>query len=318
VRPRFNTALTPNGYEWFYLDALSDDRRYALVVIAMIGNVFSPWYAAARRRGATDPLMHCTMNISLREIGGAHHWSLSERGKHQVVRGEYSLRIGANEMEWRGDSLYLHIDDKQAPFRTPLRGQLKLTPEATCDHQIDLDTSGKHVWRPHASKARVRAVFDAPSLSFGGDGYFDSNRGTEPLESAFRGWSWSRLVLRDGSVVVAYDCEQKNGTTIHDLRRIVGAHAMALPTSALVEARLPRAGWGLGRTVRSDKNARARVVAELLSSPFYARSIVETQIFGQPAVGVHEVVSLDRFAERWVQFLLPFRMIDARDERSES
>ena len=45
-----------DGYVWWYVDALSDDGRHGLTLIAFIGSVFSPYYALARRRGAGDPL----------------------------------------------------------------------------------------------------------------------------------------------------------------------------------------------------------------------------------------------------------------------
>jgi carotenoid 1,2-hydratase len=35
--------VAPGGYAWWYLDALSDDGRHGLVVIAFIGSVFSPY-----------------------------------------------------------------------------------------------------------------------------------------------------------------------------------------------------------------------------------------------------------------------------------
>ena len=55
---------------WWYLDALSDDGRHGLTVIAFIGSVFSPYYALARRRGAGDPLDHCALNVALYGAGG--------------------------------------------------------------------------------------------------------------------------------------------------------------------------------------------------------------------------------------------------------
>ena len=53
--PRFDQAVPPGGYAWWYVDALSDDGRHALTIIAFIGSVFSPYYAAARRRGTRRP-----------------------------------------------------------------------------------------------------------------------------------------------------------------------------------------------------------------------------------------------------------------------
>ena len=46
----------------------------------------------------------------------------------------------------------------------------------------------------------------------------------------------------------------------------------------------------------------------LEDGPFYARSLIESTLLGERVHGVHESLSLDRFAAPWVQALLPFRM----------
>ena len=40
--PRFDAPVPPGGYAWWYVDALSDDGRHGLTVIAFVGSVFSP------------------------------------------------------------------------------------------------------------------------------------------------------------------------------------------------------------------------------------------------------------------------------------
>jgi carotenoid 1,2-hydratase len=61
-----------------------------------------------------------------------------------------------------------------------------------------------------------------------------------------------------------------------------------------------------------DAIARIRTVED---TPFYARSMV---MGGGPESEqvVHESLSLDRFASRWVQTLLPFRMWRRRTGRN--
>ena len=46
----------------------------------------------------------------------------------------------------------------------------------------------------------------------------------------------------------------------------------------------------------------------LEDGPFYARSLLDTRLLGEPAMAVHESLSLQRFRAPWVQVLLPFRM----------
>ena len=40
--PRFDQAVAPGGYLWWYVDAISDDGQHALSIIAFVGSVFSP------------------------------------------------------------------------------------------------------------------------------------------------------------------------------------------------------------------------------------------------------------------------------------
>jgi len=75
-----------------------------------------------------------------------------------------------------------------------------------------------------------------------------------------------------------------------------------------MRARLPATGWRIERETRSDDVRQAGVVRTLEDTPFYARSLVTSRLLGQRVVSMHESLSLDRFASRWVQTLLPFRM----------
>ena len=47
---------------------------------------------------------------------------------------------------------------------------------------------------------------------------------------------------------------------------------------------------------------------QLEDTPFYARSLLATTLLGEPVTAVHESLSMLRFRQRWVQYLLPFRM----------
>ncbi len=42
---RFDRAIPPGGYQWHYLDGVSEDGPSAIVVIALVVNPFSPRYA---------------------------------------------------------------------------------------------------------------------------------------------------------------------------------------------------------------------------------------------------------------------------------
>ena len=65
---------------------------------------------------------------------------------------------------------------------------------------------------------------------------------------------------------------------------------------------------GRDRTTRTDEGSVAGVTRTLEDAPFYARSLVASQLLGKPVIAVHESLSLTRFRAAWVRMLLPFRM----------
>ncbi len=80
--PRFDLAVAPGGYAWWYLDAASDDGRFGLTLIAFVGSVFSPFYADARRRGRAEAIDHCAINVAL--YGDVRRWAMTERDRGAV------------------------------------------------------------------------------------------------------------------------------------------------------------------------------------------------------------------------------------------
>src|SRR5579862_5842266 len=93
----FDRPIRPGGYRWHYVDGLSDDGESAVVVIAMLGNPFSPRYARARERGPADPLGFCAMNVAL--YGRAPAWALRER-KLEAGATPQGVAIGGSTMAW--------------------------------------------------------------------------------------------------------------------------------------------------------------------------------------------------------------------------
>jgi carotenoid 1,2-hydratase len=285
---------------------VSDDRRASLVVIALLGNPFSPRYARAREQtGGARALDHSAMNVSV-DAPGVSRWSLTERSGAAVVRERDAVAIGPSAMRRTGDgSIVVDIDERSAPFRSRIRGRVTLRPRLVHASTVALDGSGAHLWSPRIPLADVEVSLTEPRLFFAGTGYLDENAGDEPLETAFSQWSWSRMATRH-EVEIAYDVTLRNGRVL--------THGMSLGRRAAVPREhrdavdLGRTCFGLSRKASVRRGRSCRVVRTLEDGPFYARSLIEGAIDETLACGVHETVSLDRFTSRWVRFLLPFRM----------
>jgi carotenoid 1,2-hydratase len=303
-RPSFADPVPDGGYAWWYVDALSDDQVHGLTIIAQIGSVFSPWYAWARKRapGAVAATNHCTMNTVLYG-GGGKRWAMTERHAHSVRRETQRLRIGPSAMEWDGDCLTVRIDEITAPLPARLRGTVRIFPGAIAGHVVRLDAAGRHCWSPVAPRARAEVRMENPARRWAGDAYFDMNWGARPLEEDFAEWHWSRAQLPDGTAVI-YDVGRRDGTRfVTALRYNVDGSSAEFPPPP--EVSLPRSLWRLPRRTRSD--AGARVISTLEDVPFYARSVVQTEMLGHRLTAMHEQLSLDRFDTPWMRLMLPFK-----------
>ncbi len=268
----------------------------------MLGSVFSPYYAWA---GRTDPLDHCALNVAFYGAAG-HRWALTERGRRSVSRDAVRLSIGPSSIGWEGDALVVRIDETTFPVPSRLRGTVRLHPLLRADHVELLDGPARHRWWPVAPLARVEVEMERPALRWSGAGYHDANAGEEPLETGFAEWDWSRGALGDEAAVL-YDLRRRDGSE--------RALALRFRTDGRVEhleplprAALPRTRWRIRRRTQSEAGHAARVRQTLEDTPFYARSVVETQLLGRTVTTMHESLDLDRFSANWVRLLLPFRM----------
>lgn len=307
--PDFAVSLVPDGYAWWYVDALSRCGRHGFTLIAMLGCVFSPWYAAARRRGPTDPLQHPALNIALYGDGG-RRWALTERGAGDVRRDASQLAIGPSSLQWDGTRLEVMVNEMTSPWPGRLRGRIRLHPPRLLSRPYPLDARGRHLWVPVAPYCDVEVEFARPALRWRGTAYFDANTGTAPLEADFDSWNWSRASAPDASRIF-YDTRWR-GAQGAQTGRSWSLHIDSQGRSEELPPPPPRAlaptRWGIERTTRCDSDAAPHLLETLESGPFYARSLLTTRAEGREWTAFHESVSLRRFAARWVQALLPVRL----------
>jgi carotenoid 1,2-hydratase len=285
---------------------LSDDGQSGITIIGLVGSVFSPYYAAARRLGPVNPLDHCSMNIA---IYGPQRgaWAFTERSEHTVRRSTSSLVIGPSSMRWEGGVLTVSFDERSSPLPGRVAGTVRIHPLALASEAFVLDAPGRHRWGPIAPLARAEVDIRHPRpMRWSGMDYLDSNAGDEPLEDGFTGWSWARASAR-GRTVVTYDAIRRDGTR-RSIAHAFDAHGRAEPVGPFVERRVARTLWGMERPVRVDPGTTPGLLRTLEDTPFYARSEISGSFLGEHARGVHEALSLSRFTSRVVQFMLPYRM----------
>jgi carotenoid 1,2-hydratase len=284
---------------------VSDDGGWGIVLIAMLGNPFSPSYARAIRANTRpNPLDHCALNVGVYGRDGAA-WALTEQCVHAEDRSASSLQIGQSSMRWEGDQLIVDVREHAPWTRRPITGRVSFRPDFTCDRRFMLDPDRRHAWTPVAPSGRLDVRLDQPNVRFSARGYHDTNAGDEPLANAFSDWTWSRAHV-DARSVISYDVALSDGS-LQERAISVGPHGVREETG-LVSVELPRTRWGLSRTARCSAGHAPRVIRNLEDTPFYARDVIETHVDGRVVRAMHETLSGRRLAMKTVEMLLPFRM----------
>lgn len=262
--------------------------------------MFSPYYAWSKDK---DPMNHCAVNVVL--YGPDGRWTMTERGRGSLRRSANHLAIGPSALHWTGDGLTIEVDEISPLIPRRVRGTIRVEPQAINPHPSVLDWKGRHIWHPFAPAARVSVDLAMPDMRWTGPGYFDMNRGDEPLADAFTSWSWSRAHVGDDTFVF-YDARGLDDAARGLAFRFDG-NGERVDVEAPPLADLPRGLWGMTRQTRCEAG-RANVHRGLEDAPFYTRSLVETTLAGRRVVSMHESLSLPRFVNPLVRLMLPFRM----------
>lgn len=248
---------------------------------------------------------HCGVNAVLyRRRGG--RWVMTQIPQTQVQRNPQELHMSGSTITREGSLIRISLEEKAAVWGQRLRGQVTLHLEGGLDAPRALDQAADHAWWPVGARAKAEVKLDAPGLAFSGSAYHDCNFGRVPLEHTFARWTWSRGQAQDG-VAILYDTVEKSGHCSQlglylgkcGVRSIEAPHRVSLGKGL----------WGMPDETRSESLARPpELLRRLEDTPFYNRSLIRSTLLGQDCVSVHESLSLDRFTQGWVQFLLPFRI----------
>lgn len=211
-------------------------------------------------------------------------------------------------MRWTGQHLQIDFDEVCAPIPRRVRGTVRLYPDALSNFSAALDDAGKHRWGPIAPCARVEVDLQSPAVTWRGSAYFDCNEGDEPVHRPFAAWDWSRARLADGSTAVIYDVRQTNGSQQLIAERFAPDGSSTAFEPAAVRQDVGSTLWNIRRGVRGDAGTAPQVIETLEDTPFYARSLLKTRLFGESVIAVHETLQPQRLLSLPVRAMLPWRM----------
>jgi carotenoid 1,2-hydratase len=290
---------------------MSDDGLYAVSIIAFVGSVFSPYYAAAFKAAERDPKRmypvpddYCCLNVALYSKG-AKRWTMTERAKRFNNRSASEFVIGPSQLRWDGQALHIDIKEISVPIPRKVVGRITVHPEQLFNFSTPLDIMGMHRWGPIAPRARVEVSFYSPKQKWQGNAYLDSNEGDEPIAKAFKEWDWSRCNLRGSDSAVIYDVQPKSGED-RLLALRFKANGEVEPFSAPERQTMPKTFWGIERRMRAEEALGP--IHQLEDTPFYQRAVVDSRILGESVQSFHETLNARRFEQKIVQAMLPWRM----------
>ena len=304
--PRFDQAVDPGNYLWWYVDGLSDDGLYGFSIIAFVGSVFSPYYAWANKSEPAQADNFCAINVAL-YTPTKKYWTMTERGRNAIHRTANQFTIGPSQLSWQDNTLTITINERVPLLGQRVQGSIKVHTEQLFNHVASLDDQQKHRWGPIAPSSRVEVSFNKPNLNWIGNAYFDSNEGDEAINKPFSEWDWSRSHLKDGSTAVIYDVRQKNGVE-KVLATKFNVDGSTEDFLAPKRVELRKTGWRIQRNMRSDLDQEVSVINTLEDTPFYARSMIASKLLGEDVVSMHETLNIKRLESGIVQCMLPWRM----------
>jgi carotenoid 1,2-hydratase len=198
-----------DGYEWWYFDALSDDRRDLLVVIFLAGFVFSPrynraWAAGYAPRPQDFPALAATLYRDGRPLWRAiNEFTAADFSADQTTPAG---RIGNSRFRLDGDVYRLELD-------AVLRGDRRVTGsfgweiEAGDFTPAERSAGGVHAWNLVAPRCRVAGAWRVEGRDAGefrGAGYHDHNADTRWLPATVETWDWGRAHFAGDTTTVFY------------------------------------------------------------------------------------------------------------------
>ena len=307
--PRFDLVVAPGGYAWWYVDALSADGRRGLTLIAFLGSVFSPYYAWARRR---DPQYRPAAACGDQRRPVRRRWpplddDRARRRPRAARRDDAGDRAEPPRVaRWR-------LDDRHRRAQRALGGRRCEAASASCPG-LSMTNASRSTLPAATCGCRSRRVPASrsiwPSLRAAGAGPATSipTRARHRSKPTFAAGTGRARIPPMAAPPCSTTSSAATASRLGLAMRFRAASPVAEPVAAPPLVPLPASAWRIERATRSDAGQPPRIVRSLEDGPFYARSLVECSLAGEPALAMHESLDLSRFASPWVQAMLPFRM----------
>jgi carotenoid 1,2-hydratase len=305
----------PSGaYEWWYFDALTNDKNWGIVAIFYEGNPFSPNYIEGITSRDATPNNFPAVSISIYHNKQTEYYSFKEYSAHDFEFNEATNEYKIGDCAFQrtvgqeGVSYTLTFDQVlvsgfslvgQLTFKSPKLLKGTIAQKSSNDH---------HLWNLIQPQAEVKGVLlisgktKNHDIEFEGLGYHDHNVGFKPMKDDFEDWYWGRFHFDDATLIYynmnqntgrqyqAWLFDNKDPSSIHEFTNI-----------ELKEEGLTPFGLRSSRVISlSSKEIQVHIQQShcVDSGPFYQRFIAEAVLNNgeslKTSTGISEYIKPER------------------------
>ncbi len=316
--------LDENGaYEWWYIDALSPNGEWGVVVIVFRGMPMSPDYLAAQSRG-TNPSDHCGYTVSIYHHGKRIYFAF--RGINEPDLSNANINIDLNDIgHFNANSIEVNTSIPSLRRSATIKittsqaagpSQSEAPSQAAGPSQSEAPSG--HGWSLTAPRTpcAVRLVIredgvDRADAEWEGVAYRDHNWGQRAMQADFHHWYWGRVHGANRTIV--YLAAPSDAST-NAWAGEVDVTGKITPWTNVVVApshhRPTMLGLWAPKTVKvtgTDAEGRAVTVISthdevVEDGPFYQRYLSRWNVNGADlGVGTSEYMNVARYKRAWIR-----------------
>ncbi len=334
----------PKAFEWWYFDALSEDKRDAVVIIFLDNFIFSPRYNSANRKNSrlTEKFRQrknsagaeCfpALAFTYYRDGKPVYRAINEFAPEDLTADEKvpACRIGNNSFRFEfapyGSGYLLSINAKLRKNRHLEAHFEWLSIESDFLPDKTVNQEDSHFWNLVVSRAdvtgRISIADDAGKgidvIHFRGTGYHDHNFDNRWLPETVAEWQWGRAHFNDATAVFYRYREIGEQFATTKLLTVRGGELNDRDADC-EQQNFQRDKFGIKYPTRlrfsSDDHLHLRVKQNEIidSSFFYLRFLSEmTLMIGddkpREAVGITEYLAPKALKYRWLDWLTDMRI----------